>query len=169
MSELRGGRRRILYIFLTVCVLFVSSSVSQVSVDKPQDVEFCELIANSEKYNNSIIRVKAFHRVGFEWSELFCSDCWAFEKGRVHVFKNDNWKESSSKRIVKLLRKNIYGLTAVTYVGRFIDPNPTDPRTGPYQFKFEVLRVEKAKLLSKDTPAPPNLSKKMKRLTRCPR
>ena len=131
-------------------------------------VNLCDLIENSAEYQNKVIRIKATYRYGYHYSELFCSDCWTRDKGRIYVFFDEAWQENSKPDLINILtNKGDEKTINVTFIGLFADPNPSDKRTAPFQFKFTLIKVEKAEVLTEDSPAPPNLKKKIKKKTFC--
>ncbi|KXJ98263.1 MAG: hypothetical protein UZ17_ACD001002792 [Acidobacteria bacterium OLB17] len=154
-------------VVLLLPVLPGNAAAQEKFLDAPT-VKLCELIQNPSPYQDKIIRIKATYRNQFEVSELFCSDCWNRDKGRIWVSFDESWEENTSRRIRKVLvYKDDAKTVNVTFVGKFFDPSPGDPRTGPYQFKFTLYRAEVAKVVYEWAPAPPNLPDDVKTQTSC--
>ena len=153
---------------LTLVLAGAGRIVAQENFKDAPTVNLCDLIQNPSDYDDQIVRVQATYRYYFEVQELFCSDCWEFGKGRVWVEFDDSWRKNTSWWIKRKFNYDDDAKTInVTFVGKFIDPNPGDPRTGPYQFKFILFRAEKAKVILDKAPAPPNLNTEVKKKTCC--
>jgi hypothetical protein len=47
-------------------------AVAAVGGHSETQVSFCDLVKNPHLYSGKEVTVRATHRVGFEWSELYC-------------------------------------------------------------------------------------------------
>lgn len=150
-------------ISLVLC-LFLFSYFSQKFVIEAEDyitVDYCELIKNPSLYDGKKVRVEATYRYGYEWSEIYCPDCFDLKK-RTWV-KLDNLNEScTSKKLLKKLSKDSpKGRTlSVVFSGTFESAKNRYGHLNGYQFQLEVSCVEKAKVLLEDSPLPTATSSK---------
>lgn len=124
-------------------------------------VEYCDLIRHAEDYDQKQIRIKAVYRVGYEWSEIYCPDCFN-QKERTWVEFDDDFESCTNSAIAKQVKDGERTLS-VTIVGVFHSSSRNYGHMGSYRFEFVVKCIESAKLLLKDgrSPnlAPPNLLK----------
>jgi hypothetical protein len=115
-------------------------------------VDYCDLIRQAKDYDQKQIRIKAVYRVGYEWSEIYCPDCFN-QKERTWVEFDDDLESCTNSKIVKLLGDDGKTLS-VTVVGVFHSSSIRYGHMGSYRFKFAVKCVESAKLLLKDGRSP---------------
>lgn len=130
-------------------------------------VAFCDLIKQPELYDQKIVRLQATYRYGFEWSELYCADC--LEGGRVWVDFDDSFESRTNPKVAKKINGNEdRGRTvSVVAAGKFYGSGGNYGHLGRYEFRFVMSRLEKAKVILKDSPVPSALSKKDLRRLRC--
>jgi len=147
---------------LALCLLLFAY-LSQKFVIAAKDyvtVEYCELIKNPSLYDGKRVRVEATYRYGYEWSEIYCTDCFDLMKRTWVEF--DNLDEScTSKKFLKKLRKDSpKGRTlSVVFSGTFESAKNRYGHLNGYQFQLDVSCVEKAKVLLEDSPLPTSPSK----------
>jgi hypothetical protein len=82
-------------------------------------VNFCELVQHPELYDGKQIRISAIYRLGYEWSDLYCSGCYSAEKMVLLEFE-DEFESRTEPRIVKSL-SDFEGTYAITLIGQFRD------------------------------------------------
>jgi hypothetical protein len=151
----------IIVLFLTASALNVSAQKNGQLNTKIVDANLCDLLDNPTKFQNSMIRVKATYRFGFEWSELYCSDCNG--KGIVWVNFEEEY-ENSKKKYRKKLKWTERGKTVnVVFVGKF--EKGRFGHMGGYPYQISVERVEKADVIYNDSPV--NLPATIKAKTFC--
>lgn len=147
-------------IILISCILLLNFSgnpaiTEEVAVasDIPT-VDYCDLIRHAKDYDQKQIRIKAVYRVGYEWSEIYCPDCFN-QKERTWVEFDSDFESCTKSKVVKLFNDDERTLS-VTIVGIF----HSSPKKygyghlGSYRFEFVVKCVESAKLLLKDGRSP---------------
>jgi len=139
---------------------------------KPEDVSFCTLVANAERYDQQIVRVKAILSVGPEQAILYDPRCCCKETSTWVDF--DDAFEKSSPKMWNILNNILAkGHRAyVVYVGRFDGPRRFNPPQGlnpnlaeilrkansryghlnGYRFQFVPMRLEEAKPVSSEVP-----------------
>lgn len=115
-------------------------------------VDYCDLIRHAKDYDQKQIRIKAVYRVGYEWSEIYCPDCFN-QKERTWVEFDDDLESCTNSKVVKLLGDDERTLS-VTVVGVFHSSSRRYGHMGSYRFEFVVKCVENAKLLLKDGRSP---------------
>jgi hypothetical protein len=144
----------ILILWILLLTLGESSANTEevaVASDIPT-VDYCDLIRQAKDYDQKQIRIKAVYRVGYEWSEIYCPDCFN-QKERTWVEFDDDLESCTNSKVVKLLGDDGKTLS-VTVVGVFHSSSIRYGHTGSYRFKFLVKCVENAKLLLKDGRSP---------------
>lgn len=130
------------------------------------NVIFCDLMKNPTVYSDKLTSIKATYRYGFEWSELYCSDC--LDRGRIWLDVTDSFSEDSKKKYRKKLKSNGFaGKTVnVTFVGKVYSGGRYG-HMGAYEYKFIAQRVEFAEVILKDSPVYPVLPDEIKAKTYC--
>ncbi len=115
-------------------------------------VSYCELIGNPKLYDQKEVRIKAAYREGYEWSEIYCPDCFKIEH-RTWVEFSDDYKSCTKPKIVKMLdgSDKTFGIVVV---GKFYGSGDRHGHMNAYRFKFVVKCVEEAKVLLKDGRSP---------------
>lgn len=139
---------------------------------KPEDVPFCTLVHNAERYNGHTIRVKAILAVGPEQAVLYDTDC-CCEDVSTWVDFNDAFEKSSPgmwQQLNKVLAANHRAY--VVYVGRFDGPKKFNPPQGMnpnlaallrkansryghlngYRFQFVPIRLERVQPVPSEVP-----------------
>jgi len=155
-----------------VLLVFLSSftfcqKTENKSYEKIINVNFCDLLRNPAEYKDKIVRIKATYRVGFEWTELYCSDC--LNNGRTWVGFDNLTIEKTEKNLAKELeqRKTYEGRTAnVIFIGKH-KTGKNFGHLGEYQNLFEVESVEGGKVIYNDSPVPQYLPEEVKAKTYC--
>jgi hypothetical protein len=142
---------------LVVC-LSLFAYFSQEFVAYSEDympVDYCELIKNPSLYDGKKVRVEATYRYGFEWSELYCQDCFELNKRTWVEFNNLDESCTSKKSLKKLRKDSPKGRTlSVVFSGTFESAKKSYGHSNGYQFQLNVSCVEKAKVLLEDSPLP---------------
>jgi hypothetical protein len=131
------------------------------SADDIPTVDYCELINHPEKYDQKTVRVRAIYRYGYEWSEIYCPDC--FDRNRRTWVESDNLTETCPKtKAIKQLRDSGYkGRTVrVVMVGKFHGSGGGYGHLNGYRFQLDVSCVEEAKTIFRDSPLPDGMSRK---------
>jgi hypothetical protein len=145
-------------IALALC-LFVGDPVGLAVCHGKQvpTVNFCDLIRNSNTYDKKEVRIKALFRVGYEWEEIYCLDC--YDADHRTWIKFDEDVESCTKReIIKLIGAR-EGTFSIVAVGEFQSSGSRYGHMGAYRYQFVVKCIEKATKLFKDGRSPNLLPK----------
>jgi hypothetical protein len=130
----------ILYLSLYAC-----TSTSQ-SDEKPHLVAYCDLVENPEQYHEQVVRVRARHVVGFEWSYLTDDNC----SNNSSEFANETWIiipsdptlcEGAKQTSASIPRGDSLE-REVTIVGTF--HNSKGGHMGYYPFYIELICLERA-------------------------
>ncbi len=155
----------LLFIFL-FSVFVTAQQAKDKSNQQIVDVKFCDLLKNQDEYKDKTVRLKATYRYGFEWSELYCSNC--VGKGQVWVDFADSFEESSKKKYRKKLNENGEGgrTVNVTFVGKFLAQGHYG-HMGGYSYNFVVEKVENAEIIYKYSPVFNSLPEEAKLKTYC--
>lgn len=157
--------------FLTLPFIFIFSvcvfaqKVENRTSKQIVDVNFCDLLKNPKDYSAKLIRVKATYRYGFEWSDLYCSNC--LDKGIVWIDFTDSFEIDSKKRFRKKIKYSEDGRTVnVVFVGKFFS-NGGYGHLGGYKLKFVAQRIEAAQIIYKSSPVSSYLPDEVKAKTYC--
>ena len=147
-------------VLLSLVSFHLSSIVNSSADDKPLDVDFCDLITSPHNYDQKEVRIKAVHRVGFEWSELYSLKC--SPNSSVWVTGIDKYCDGSDVKAYNG-RDTFNGRTVgLVAVGRLHGEGGYG-HMNAFDFKFEVRCIEKAEILLKgDSVIPQALSKKQR-------
>jgi hypothetical protein len=136
-------------------LVFTMTTVPRCSSSKNEyaSVAYCDLVRNSERYKEKLVRVSAVYRYGYEWSELYCPECTT--EGKAWVDFDESFTSSTNESTRKKLGNNGFkGRTVlVTMVGKF-DAGGGYGHMGAYRFRLLVDRVEKAQVILNDSPSP---------------
>jgi hypothetical protein len=156
----------LLLIFAAFPVFSFGQKVGTTHVDKIFDVSLCDLLTNPQEFADKLVRVKATYRYGFEWSDLYCSDCES--PGDVWVDFTEGFEGESKKKYRKKLNENgeVGRTVNVIFVGKFYSGGHYGHMSG-YPYKFIAQRVENAKIIYKDSPSPEFLPNEVKTQTYC--
>jgi hypothetical protein len=122
-------------------------------------VTYCDLIRNPSRYDKKEVRVKAVFRVGYEWEEIYCLDC--FDTDQRTWIKFDDEVDSCTKRDISKLIGAREGTFSIVAVGEFQSSGRGYGHMGAYRYQFVVKCVEKAIRLLKDGRSPTLLPKKV--------
>jgi hypothetical protein len=126
-------------------------SVSHDSKEVPT-VAYCDLIRNPAVYDKKEVRIKVVYRVGYEWEEVYCPDCFDLD-GRTWV-EFDEGIDSCTKRAVRRRISAWEGTLSIEVIGEFQSSSGPYGHMGAYRYKFIVKCMEKAKVLLKDARSP---------------
>lgn len=107
-------------------------------------VSFCDLVRHPELYRGKEVTVRATHKYGFEWSELYCLDC--LDKGKAWLgFTHD--LDDTSERALKRVPKYA-GIVNLTVHGTFHGPGGYGHLNG-YRYEFVADKVSSVVVISK--------------------
>lgn len=156
----------ILFFVLLFSISVFGQQAKRKTSEQIADVNFCYLLKNPDAYKDKTVRVKATYRYGFEWSELYCSNC--IGKGQVWVDFTESFSENSKKKYRKKLNENGDGgrTVNVTFVGKFLAQGRYGHMNG-YPFNFIVEKVENAEIIYKYSPVFNSLPDEVKPKTYC--
>lgn len=121
-------------------------------------VEFCDLIHTPKLYDRKEVRVTAIYRLGYEWQDLYCLNCFSAENMASLEFDSDF--DSCTKRSLRRNLNSFEGTFAVTLVGTLFDSGDRYGYKGGYRFKFLAKCAERADRLLKDGRSPAVLPQK---------
>jgi len=144
---------------LILCLLILAVGAPSPSTDVARSsdrkdvptVAYCDLLRNPDAYNGKQVRITADYRLGFEWSELYCLECWGME-GRTWADFDE--VGSCTRNAVRRLTKAYEGTFKLTVVGEFQSSGGRYGHMGAYRYQFVVKCVEEAKRLLKGSPIP---------------
>src|SRR5262249_52876486 len=133
---------------LVAVIMIVLSLINHGQTGKSSDIptmSYCDLVRNSREFDGKIIRVRGAYRVGFEWAELYCSNC--SERAEK------TWIEFSEEECPK--SKKIKGdrIVNVTFVGKFQTGQLYGHENG-YKHQLVVTCVEAAETVIKTSFVP---------------
>ena len=112
-------------------------------------VAFCDLVNNPELYDGKVVRVRAFYRVGFEWSQMYCAECVDGETSTWVEFEDEMCRGSKEPKDDRT--------SSVVFVGKFYGSGRGYGHLNAYRFRFVVSCVEKSKTVLKSSPHPLSL------------
>src|SRR5690349_15540058 len=121
-----------------VCLLMLGSAIlsrpsnADRSDQEIATVALCDLLSNPKLYEQKEVRVKAIYRVGYEWQELYCMDCWGTEN-RVWLDFGDDF-ESCTKKDVRRKLESTEGTYSVTLIGKLSGSQGGYGHMGAYRF-----------------------------------
>lgn len=141
--------------------LLVTANMQGGQENKEADIttlSYCDLIHNANYYNGKIVRVRGAYRVGFEWAELYCSNCAERE--------NKTWIEFADEQCPR--SKMIKGdrVVNVIFIGTFQTGNHYGHENG-YRHLLVVKCVESAKTVIKTSFVPEKQTQRVAEQTRC--
>jgi hypothetical protein len=141
--------------------LIILSSINQVQNGAPSGIPtmtYCDLLRNASDFNEKIIRVRGAYRVGFEWSELYCSNC----SGK----SDRTWIEFSDEQCQKSGKIKGDRTVNVVFVGKFQTGSRYGHENG-YNHQLIVTCVESAQTVIKTSMVPEKQQQKVAEQTRC--
>lgn len=114
-----------------------------------EQLRYCDLTENPEKYTGERVTIRAVYNYGFEWQELLCWEC--RNKGRTWLTFHPDFTDKLNKQLRKAPRH------AGIIIGRFT--GVFHGRGGPYgdggyPFEFEVEEVSEVKVLVRNYKRP---------------
>ena len=156
----RVGRRvnsSVMFLLLVISMLVpVSSNAHPAKATAIPTVSLCDVLTNTEAYNDKLIRLRAvFTRGGEDWVAIYCPGC-STDKNLLRPDYNDSFDRLTNRKIRRLFAYPDVTL-AVTLVGK-LDAN---------HLNFEIVRAERAELISKTQSSPWRLPAVLKRRDPC--
>jgi len=139
------------YLLILTFLLFATPLTAQKKMqtsDVPT-IDFCELINQSSKYDQKIVRTKAIYVSGYHGSMVSDYECDSgdasmeagYEKSKV--FKTKKNVRKRHDEIFKATRENLYPKAQATMIGRFHDWNGYGyGHLGWARFQFDVMSFE---------------------------
>jgi hypothetical protein len=126
-------------------ILLLSESVA----GSDAGVSFCDLVRNPEKFNGKEVTIRATHRYGFEWEELYCLEC--LDKGKAWLEVSDDIDDASQKA----LRRAPKGADIVnlTVSGTFVSGSTYGHSNG-YRYKFVARKISDVSVILKGMKSP---------------
>jgi len=135
-----------------LCLLLSACNVTGQSDEKPPLVDYCDLVAHPTRYDEKIVRVRATHITGFEWSFLVKENCCFFssETAKTWIIIPGNAtlcedaKDVSTSTPSPAAVDDLDLEREVTVMGKFY--NADFAVNGPYEYKFymEFICLERA-------------------------
>jgi hypothetical protein len=123
-----------------VFILFLSESVA----GSDPTVSFCDLVRNPEKFNGKEVTIRATHRYGFEWEELYCLDC--LDKGKAWL-EIPTDIDSASAKAMKHAPKGA-GIVNLTVSGTFMSGSTYGHSSG-YRYQFVAKKIREVSVVLK--------------------
>ena len=119
-------------------------------------VSLCNVLTDTEAYNDKLIRLRAvFTRGGEDWVAIYCPSC-STDQNLLRPDYNDSFNRLTNRKIRRLFAYPDVTL-AVTLVGKL------DAK----HLHFEIVRAERAKLISTTQSSPWRLPAALKRRDPC--
>jgi hypothetical protein len=95
-----------------IALALISTTVASAQTQ----IQFCDLLRNSEAYNGKKVVVRATYRYGYEWQQTYCLNC--LEKGKAWLELPSDLDNKSLKSL-KHAPKGA-GIVNITVRGTFI-------------------------------------------------
>ena len=130
-----------------------------------QDVEFCDVLANPEAFDQKLVRTRAIFRYGGEdTTDLYCPDCSGPDWGWVKPFFGDSYESCTKKEVAKKLSRHEHdgGTVRVTLVGKFFAG-----KKGEKSYQLQIQCVEEADYITREYKFPEALPPKIRKRVRC--
>lgn len=89
--------------FFAIFIIVFLSFTIKAQTGQKNEVTFCDLVDNPEKYAGKEVIVKATYQYGFELSAIYCLKC--IEK-KAWVELDDSFKKFSKSKYRKLIKEN---------------------------------------------------------------
>jgi len=121
-------------------ILLLSGTVA----GSESSITFCDLVRNPEKFNGKEVTVRATHRYGFEWEELYCLDC--LDKGKAWLEISDDIDDSSQKALKRAPKGA--GIVNLTVSGTFVSGSTYGHSNG-YRYKFVARKISNVSVILK--------------------
>lgn len=153
------------FFFLLFSLLLFTSLTWQQSIPSKanptqsdiQTVNFCDLLANPQLYDQKVVRTTAIYSYGGEdTQELYCPEC--LKSGFLRVDFKDPYETCTKPKIADKLDRGS-GTVRVVAVGKF--------HGGEYASQFDFQCVEKADIISKRFQLPEKLPTRERKKVRC--
>ena len=143
-------RRRALIACAALCLVLTGASALQRGGKEPTATEiptvsFCDLVRNPKLYDGKVVRVSAFYRIGFEWSQMYCADCAERDESTWVEYEDEGEMCRGSKE------PKDNRTSSVVFVGKFYGSGGRYGHLKAYKFKFVVSCVEKSKTVLKNS------------------
>ncbi len=133
-------------IIFILCLLLNACTSSNRSDEKLPLITYCDLVAAPSQHDEEVVRVRAHHIVGFEWSYLAdgkCSDTSPVTNQTWIIIPDDAWCDGAPQTNTSLpqeYNRSVALEREVIIVGTF-----HSTRGGPIgQFSIELTCLEKA-------------------------
>ena len=134
----------------------ISSNAPPARATSIPTVSLCDVLANREFYSNKVIRLRAvFTRGGEDWVAIYCPGC-STDQNLLTPDYSDSFDRLTNRKLRRLFDHTEVTL-AVTLVGR-LDAKHSH---------FEIIRAERADLISKTSSSPWRLPAALKRRDAC--
>lgn len=104
-------------------------------------VPYCELVREPMRYDKAIVRVRAIHVVGFEWSYLMDNEC-SEQTWTILVPDDPACSVDVPTPSIPVDRRG--GMRSVLVVGQFHGERRGYGHLGQYPYRFEVNCIEEA-------------------------
>lgn len=125
-------------------------------------VRLAELLAQPERYEGRLVRVRGNYRYGFEWDELYCDPM--DKQKRVWLHLPVDAGDRLQRQLAKLPKWN--GTISAVFNGVWLTNGPYGHNGHP--FGLQVVAVEDVKVVSKSSAFPEWLREKERaRLAKC--
>jgi len=126
-------------------ILFLSESVA----DSDARISFCDLVRNPGKVNGKEVTIRATHRYGFEWEELYCLDC--LDKGKAWLEIPADIDDASQKALKRAPKGA--GIINLTVSGTFMSGSTYGHLNG-YRYKFVAKKITDVSVILKGMKSP---------------
>lgn len=147
----------VLFLYMTTQISCPNGGLQEHGDKKITDpfvkVPYCELIQDPSAYNGKKVQIAATYRSGYEWSELYDSDCYDFERRTWVEFGDLN---AESRMVLEDLRtQRSEGRTlSVTFAGIFESSTGNYGHQNGYKYLLKVTNVEQADILFEGSELP---------------
>ena len=129
---------------LMLGLLLAQSGETTQTRAQSESLELCDIVKNSESYNNKEITFRATWRYGFEWTYLYCLHC---ETEHIWVQASEEELDSVTRRVLTSKPKGA-GIVNVTLTGVFKTGGRYGHQSG-YRHEFIVKKAWNLVVLSK--------------------
>jgi hypothetical protein len=126
-------------------ILILSESVA----GSDATVSFCDLVRNPEKFKGKDVTIRATHRYGFEWTELYCLDC--LDKGKAWLEIPADIDDASQKALKRAPKGA--GIVNLTVSGTFVSGSTYGHLNG-YRYKFVAKEISNVSAVLKGMKSP---------------
>ena len=125
-------------------------------------VRLAELLAQPERYEGRLVRVRGNYRYGFEWEELYCDPM--DKQKRVWLHLPVDAGDRLHRQLARLPKGN--GTIVAIFTGVWLTSGPYGHNGHP--FGLQVVAVEDVKVVSKSSAFPEGMKDRERaRLVKC--